>query len=175
MTGETTDRRQAAIPGYTVIVALAALLPLLLTLGSKQFVADDYWFAGHANMLDGKPSGACSVWRAFTGDWLTGARGNGGWLRPITRVVWRMNDSIFTIQNPWGYHLTNAVVHAANAVLCALLMQVIIARAATRHALWRASDLAPILAGLAFAWFPPSAGAVSWVSGRTDLLAVFFL
>ncbi|MEO8376372.1 MAG: hypothetical protein ABI579_01775 [Candidatus Sumerlaeota bacterium] len=175
MNAELPEREEFTIPGYPVIVAIAALLPLLLTLSSKYFTADDYWFAGHANMLDGKPSGACSVLQSFSGDWLTGARGNGGWLRPMTRVLWWLDDKLFTIRNPWGYHLTNDVLHAANAALCAWIAQACIARTVTRRSLWRSRGFAPLIAGILFAWFPPSAGAVSWVSGRTDLLAGFFV
>ncbi|MCC6547975.1 hypothetical protein IT570_12485 [Candidatus Sumerlaeota bacterium] len=175
MSTETQDRVGIAIPAWLLIVAAAALFPLLLTLGFKQFTADDYWFAGHANMLEGKPSGSCSVWASFSGDWLTGRRGHGGWLRPITRLSWWLNDITFTIRRPWGYHLTNALFHAGNAVLCALLAHLLITRDFRKKVPWRSASLAPLLAGFFFAWFPPSAGAVSWVSGRTDLLAVFFV
>jgi tetratricopeptide (TPR) repeat protein len=66
--------------------------------------------------------------------------------------------------NPGGYHLTNGLFHAANAVLL--------------FALLRRRQLTTTLAGLlAFAWasFPRLTEAAAWISGRTDVLATFFV
>lgn len=165
-----------ALPGYPLIAAVVVLIPLLFSLPGKRFTADDYWFAGYGNTPAPRPAAACTLLQSFAGDWLTGARGTGGWLRPVPRIAWWMDDVLFGIDRPWGYHLTNIVLHALNVAMVAILAQVLLAGGALarRREAWVAEGPAPVIAGILFGLFPPSAGAVSWVSGRTDLLATGF-
>jgi len=79
-------------------------------------------------------------------------------------VVWGME--------PFGYHLTNVLLHAANAALVALLALRLLARAtgASGTAL-RAGALA---AALVFAIHPLRAESVAWITERRDVLSGFF-
>ncbi|MDD5556262.1 MAG: tetratricopeptide repeat protein [bacterium] len=67
-------------------------------------------------------------------------------------------------RNPFGFHLTNVFIHFLNAsILFLLLSSLPSARAAA------------LPASLLFALHPLQANAVSYISGRTDLFAAFFL
>jgi hypothetical protein len=160
----------ARVRGYWLIAAAIAILPLVLTAPAKHFTADDYWFAGYGN-IPGDPS-VCSLGRAFVGDWLSGFQGKGGWLRPLPRILFWLNDKAFGLGNPWGYHLTNALLHAGCAALVAVLAERLL-RGHRRRA--TGGSPAALAAGLLFALTPQATGAASWISGRTDLLALFFL
>ncbi|RMG61146.1 MAG: hypothetical protein D6715_14250 [Calditrichaeota bacterium] len=82
--------------------------------------------------------------------------------RPLTelslhldRLVWRMH--------PFGFHLTNLVLHLAGTVL---LLWVGVQLGLNRMAL--------SLAGLVFLVHPVHGPAIFWISGRTDLLCTLF-
>jgi hypothetical protein len=136
------------------LAAAVAALPYLPKAPLRFLQSDDYWFAGANSWAE--------VARAFGGDWLTGAVGAGGWLRPVPRLFFWLDDTAWGIARPWGYHITNVSLHAACAALMALV--------ATRLA--RGDGRAGLAAGIAFGLFPPAAGAVGWVAARTDLLAL---
>lgn len=144
------------------------------SLPNKRFTADDYWFVGWGQRAgDGS---ACSLPRSFSGDWLTGARHAGGWLRPIPRIAFYLNDRLFGLASPAGYHLTNILLHASCAVMVGWLARALLeGPLCARREWWRCEGPGPVCAGLFFAAYPPAAGAASWISGRTDLLAGFFL
>ncbi len=157
---------RAPVPLWVLLAAsvLVGALPFLFAPRGYHFTSDDYWFAGYGEIPGGE--GVCSIAEAFTGDWLTGARGQGGWLRPIPRMVHLANDWVFGLDQPWGYHLTNRLIHGTNGFLLLMLLL---------RWLGPGSLVAAGGGTLAFLWYPPGAGAVGWVSGRTDLLATFFL
>ena len=64
---------------------------------------------------------------------------------------------------PFGYHLTNLILHLANVVLVVLLGTML-----------AGSRSVGIAAGILFGLHPAQTEAVDWVSGRTDLIAAFF-
>lgn len=136
------------------IAAAVAALPYLPKVPFRYLQSDDYWFAGANSWAE--------VVRALGGDWLTGLTGQGGWLRPVPRLFFWLDDTVWGIARPWGYHLTNVALHAA----CAALVALVAAR------LVRGEGRAGLAAGIAFGLFPPAAGAVGWVAARTDLLAM---
>jgi tetratricopeptide (TPR) repeat protein len=74
---------------------------------------------------------------------------------------------------PWGYHLTNILLHALNAGLTFLLTRRLIATALGDNG--RATSSAAAFAALLFALHPMRAEPVAWVTARRDLLAAFFV
>jgi protein O-mannosyl-transferase len=82
-------------------------------------------------------------------------------------VVWGMN--------PAGYHLTNILLHAANAVLFYFVALHLLRLSASRHLVDRSS--APIIgsafATLLFAVHPLRAESVAWITERRDVLSGF--
>jgi protein O-mannosyl-transferase len=82
--------------------------------------------------------------------------------RPLVSLSLALDDAVHG-GNSGGYHLTNVVLHAANA----LLLYFLVRRHGTR---------APAAALVAVGWalLPRLAEAAAWISGRTDLLASLF-
>ena len=85
-----------------------------------------------------------------------------------------MLDHQFYGLNPWGYHLTNVLLHAVNTVLLFLVLRRMtgFARknigATTPHrATWRSLMVAAL-----FGLHPLRVESVAWISERKDVLSV---
>jgi len=83
--------------------------------------------------------------------------------RPVTTLTYALNYAIGGL-DPWGYHLVNVLLHAANSALIYLLLRT----------LSESRGLALVTA-IAFAVRPIHTDAVANVAGRADLLACGFL
>ncbi len=81
---------------------------------------------------------------------------------PLTLVSFQLDYMAAGLQ-PWMYHLSNLLLHAANALLVMWLLF-----------LMTGKKLPALLAGLLFAAHPLHTEAVAWVAGRKDLLSTFF-
>lgn len=93
---------------------------------------------------------------------------------PLAWLSYAIDYSAWRLQ-PFGYHLTNLLLHAANTVIFYGLAGVLLCRVFPREdrATLRAGAA---LAALAFALHPLRVESVAWVSERRDLLAgTFFL
>lgn len=73
--------------------------------------------------------------------------------------------------SPLGYHLTNILIHSLNACWTALLAYLLFQNRETSNLNARALSL---LAGALFLVHPSHTEAVSWISGRSDVIATFF-
>lgn len=86
--------------------------------------------------------------------------------RPITHISF-LFDYFLWKYNPFGYHLTNVILHILNVLLFFILLNKIFARLKL--------DLTFILLlSLVFAFHPVHVESVSWIAGRTDILVTFF-
>lgn len=81
---------------------------------------------------------------------------------PLDQISHMLDFTIFGKQ-PWGHHLTNVLLHAANGVLLFLVFR------RMTGAFWRS-----FLAALLFAVHPLRVESVAWVSERKDVLCAFF-
>jgi tetratricopeptide (TPR) repeat protein len=85
-----------------------------------------------------------------------------GYYRPVTTLSYVLDHWFWGLQ-PFGYHVTNVLLHA----ICSVWVGLILIRL----------DFDPepaILTALLFAVHPIHTESVAWISGRTDLLAFFF-
>ncbi|HKB26751.1 MAG TPA: tetratricopeptide repeat protein [Methylomirabilota bacterium] len=103
--------------------------------------------------------------------WMAGATVTTHWI-PVTWLTLGL-DYVLWGMNPAGYHLTNVVLHALNAVLFALTAYRLLERARPR------SDPATLRAGAAvaalfFALHPLRVETVAWVTERRGLLSACF-
>ncbi|MEW6720774.1 MAG: tetratricopeptide repeat protein [Thermodesulfobacteriota bacterium] len=99
--------------------------------------------------------------------WLSGAAGG---IRPLLKLSYALNRTVGT--GPFGFHLVNTAVHAANVCLVyALSRRILPARNGTQ-----ADGIAPgpFIAALLFALHPIQTEAVTYVSGRSMSLMAFF-
>ncbi len=82
-------------------------------------------------------------------------------------VVWGMD--------PFGYHLTNLLLHAANAVLVYLIAVRLLAVAVPAlSAEWLGLRIAAMAAALLFSLHPLRVESVAWATERRDVLCAFF-
>ncbi len=81
---------------------------------------------------------------------------------PVTWLSWLADSQLYGV-SPWGFHLTNVLLHAATTVLLFLV-------------LWRMTgDLWPsALVAAVFAVHPLQVESVAWVAERKGLLAGLF-
>ncbi|HEY7425815.1 MAG TPA: tetratricopeptide repeat protein [Gemmataceae bacterium] len=96
-----------------------------------------------------------SLWWALTGFHAS------NW-HPLTSISLQLDCQLYGLK-PYGFHVTNLVLHAVNAVLLFLLLR------RMTGALWRSA----IVAGF-FAVHPLHVESVAWVSERKDVLSGFF-
>ena len=94
--------------------------------------------------------------------------GSGSYYRPILLLSFMVDKFVWGLEESF-MHLENIIFHLANT----LLVYAIALRA--DDYLPKPSRVAPFVAALFFAIHPLNTEAVNWISGRTDLLAGFFL
>jgi protein O-mannosyl-transferase len=99
------------------------------------------------------------TWAGVEWAWTTFYAAN--W-HPLVWMSLLLDHSLFGL-SPWGYHLTNLLLHAANTVLLFYAL-----REATGE-LWR-----PCLAAALFAVHPLHVESVAWVTERKDVLSGLF-
>lgn len=108
-------------------------------------------------------------YRGFTGEtlswmWTTFHFGH---YQPLTWMSYSIDHALGGM-NPAGYHFTNLLLHAANAVLFYFLLLAL--RSAGCTSVW------PAAAGaLLFSLHPLRVESVAWVTERRDVLSGFFL
>jgi protein O-mannosyl-transferase len=95
----------------------------------------------------------------------------GHWI-PVTWLTFSLDYSVWGM-NPFGYHLTNVLLHAANAVLLYVLALTLLRRALPAAGA-RAITLGAAVAALFFALHPLRAESVAWITERRDGLSTLF-
>jgi protein O-mannosyl-transferase len=144
------------LPLWAAAAVLAVFLPTL----SNGFVTWD----DPANILENplfhRP------WREALGWSFTAF--HAGHYTPLAWVTLLADHHLWN-GSPAGFHLTNLLLHAANAALAVLLARDFFRRAG------RESDWSPLAAALLFALHPLRVESVAWLTQRRDLLAAFFL
>ncbi|MEK6334027.1 MAG: hypothetical protein AABM67_03700 [Acidobacteriota bacterium] len=146
-----TRRRQFIIPGLFI----AAGFGVFSTILTSYFLSDDFVQIG--KVLNGDFS---VVW----------GRAHGGFFRPLFVLSYIIDAKIWGAR-PLGFHITNVAVHSLNAFLVFLLsfrlLEYLESSAMARQTV-------SMIAGALFLLHPSHTEAVSWISGRADLIATFF-
>src|SRR5438876_5528474 len=92
---------------------------------------------------------------------------------PLTRLSYSLNY-VLGGMDPWGYHVLNVLLHAANAVLFYLVARRLLAAAAGPED-GRGIAMAAAVAALVFGVHPLRVEPVAWLTGRNDLLCATFV
>jgi len=82
--------------------------------------------------------------------------------RPLVPLSFAVDYSLWQL-DPMGYHITNLVFHIANAILLFLFVSLIVK-----------NNFVSLFTALIFLTHPVQTEAVSWISGRTNVLFLFF-
>src|SRR5438034_7290 len=153
--------RRWLVPVLIAVVTFAAFLPTL----QNQFVSWD----DAENFLE-NPHYRGLGWTHLRWMWTTHL----GHYIPLTWMTLGL-DYLLWGMNPVGYHLTNLLLHAANAVVFFFVVRRLLTRALTSpsergHALAVSAGVA----ALVFAIHPLRVESVAWVTERRDVLSGLF-
>jgi protein O-mannosyl-transferase len=111
------------------------------------------------------------IGKVLEGDWSPAwGREHGGFFRPLF-ILSYIVDGLLWGKNPTGYHLTNTALHGLNSYFVYRLALRFLRHQRLDEIEKRAVGLS---AGLLFLLHPSHTEAVSWISGRADLLSTFF-
>src|SRR5437899_3467048 len=149
------------VPVLIALVPVAAFLPAL----QNQFVSSDEGesFLGHPHYRGLGWSQLHWMWTTHQGHYI-----------PLTWMTLGL-DYLLWGMNPFGYHLTSLLLHAANAVAFFFVVRRILKRALPSpsergHALAVSAGFAALL----FAIHPLRVESVAWVTERRDVLSGLF-
>jgi hypothetical protein len=140
------------------LAAMAIYLPAL----PGGFLSDDYSLLHTFYGADAREV-AARVGKTF----VSGVGPPSNQYRPLTMASFAVN-AYFSGADAAAWRLVNVLLHGANAALVALLAWQLSGVAA------RGARSAALAAGLAFAWFAPSAEAVAWVAARFDGMSLLW-
>lgn len=141
------------LPPPSLLFALSFLA--YATVLNSYFLSDDF----------------AQIGRVLEGDWsLAWGREHGGFFRPVFIVSYILDSRVWG-ENPLGYHLTNTFVHGLNSFFVYKLARRLFARQSFSE---DARLTISFVAGILFLLHPSHTEAVSWISGRADLLATLF-
>ena len=82
--------------------------------------------------------------------------------QPLLSLSFMADFSLWGLK-PWGYHLTNTILHGANSILSYFLARIYV------------TPVTALMAALLFAVHPIHTEAVTYISGRGELIMAFFL
>jgi protein O-mannosyl-transferase len=110
--------------------------------------------------------------------WMLGATLMGHYI-PVTWLSFGLNYALGGM-NPWGYHLGNLILHAANTTLVYLITRRLLAAAledgSQRGRVTNPVVLAATFAALVWGVHPLRVESVAWITERRDVLCgLFFL
>jgi len=152
--------------GAALLVSALAFLPFLPALGG-----------GFLNWDDGINFVTNSGFRGLGWAqlrWMATTTLLGHWV-PLTWLSLGVNYALGGL-DPWGYHLGNLLLHAANAAVFYVIAQRLLAAAWGAAAPARALVAGAAFAALLFAVHPLRVESVAWITERRDLLSgLFFL
>jgi len=141
--------------GVVLLLALAVFACFLPALGSQFVLWDD-----DMNFTDNPSYRGLSVAHLR---WMFTTL-YGGHYQPLTWVTLGLDYTLWGM-NPTGYHLTNILLHAANAVLVYRLIVALVPGVGARAAL---------VGALGFAIHPLRVESVAWATERRDVLSALF-
>ena len=149
---------------------LAAGLILLLTLAiySNSFQAGFHYDDVHQIVMNENIRELGNIPRFFTDASLSSHYKDVKIYRPVTYSSFAVNYAV-SGGRVWSWHLFNIVLQFLNALLVFAIV-----KAVTDNGERGGNSVTPLIAALVFAAHPIQTGAVTYISGRSALLASFF-
>ena len=136
------------------LLLVAALLAFAGNLNSY-FLSDDF----------------VQIGKVLHGDFsVTWGQAHGGFFRPLFILSYIVDSRVWHAR-PFGYHLTNITLHALNSFLVFQVARRLLQKLALPA---RTANAVAIAAAALFLLHPSHSEAVTWISGRADLLATCF-
>lgn len=149
------------------IIALVAFAVYANTL-LNEFVYDDELLVSE----DSSITNISNIPKFFTGQ--AGFNRVFNWFyRPIVSTSYAIDYAVWKL-NPLGFHLTNIIIHVINCLLLYKFLTIVFGQNKKTEKSSRL-QIFLLFGTVVFAVHPIHTEAVSWVSGRTDLLAFTFI
>lgn len=143
-------------PYFSLLLVAGLCVTVYVNALTAGFVYDDHDLVVNNSWLrEGRPLDAFR-----TGYWES-TRGGSFYYRPVVSLSYYIDHAVWDLR-PFGYHLRNVGIHLVTSLVVLVL--------ATQ---WLASWGAGLAAAALFAVHPVHAQSVTWIAGRTDLLAGF--
>lgn len=163
----TPRKASRLLPVVVFLLTLATFLPAV----SGAFLNWD----DNVNFQDNPSFRGGSAWDRI---WAALTSTRFGHYIPVTRLSWLLNRAVSGM-SPWGYHLTNVLLHAGNAAMAYLVARRLLEAAArrTRAGGVGQNDLfiGAAVAALVWSLHPLRAEPVAWITGRADVLCGTFV
>lgn len=160
-TGSRVDKSFSA-PNLTCIFTI---LLVCFVVYSNTLFMDFVWDDAYQIIENSQIKSLKNVPSLFISEVWAGVEDNH--ISPYYRPIFTLSlaiDYFFWGEKPFGFHLTNLILHAMVSVLVYLLALKIIR-----------ANLPALLGSLVFAVHPVHVEAVAWVSGRNEMLSAFFM
>ncbi|MFQ5900053.1 MAG: tetratricopeptide repeat protein [Thermodesulfobacteriota bacterium] len=157
-----------------IIIILLSLITYWNTLDSGFIWDDDFAIETNKAIRSLDPT---SIKTFFTSsDPYNFAKGQN--YRPVSLISFAVIYKLFGL-NPFGYHLSNVVLHTINGVMIFLFASLLFndrRRRSMVHSSWfTVHDSPAFIAAILFAAHPIHTEAVAWIKELDDLLALFFM
>ncbi|GEM_PF-2389450 len=104
-----------------------------------------------------------NVFHSFATHAFTTHRAESGYYRPLLLVSYIIDYQLWQL-NPFGYHLTNILLHCLSTILLFALLEILVR-----------NSMAALGGSLLFALHPLQIESVAWVAGRNDVLLGLFI
>ena len=147
---------------YFIITGLAAFIIYANSLGNE-FVFDDESVV----LGDQSITALSNIPKYFTGE-QGFHKVIGRYYRPVVSATYAIDYSLWNLK-PFGFHLTNVLIHVINSLLFLQLLLLFFKKYDSKF-----KNYAILIGALIFAVHPVHTEAVSWVSGRTDSISCTF-
>lgn len=153
-------------PGLVFLLLAAAIFAAYAPSLGGQFLWDDNALV-KGNLLIRSPLFILEAFRHTLFD------DSSNFYRPVQTLTF-IGDYFLGGLNPFEYHLTNMVIHAANAGLLFLVLRRVLAAVQRRVEPAPSDALAALAIALVWAVHPIHSAAIAYISGRADTLAMAF-
>lgn len=156
------EPEKSNILAYYIVLALVTFAVYFNSL-NNEFVFDD------ESVVQGDPTimEISNIPKFFTGE-MGFHKVIGAYYRPVVSASYAIDYSLWKF-NPWGFHLTNVLMHIINSLLFFALLNLMF-----RNVQSKFKEYAILIGALVFAVHPIHTEVAAWVSGRTDGLACTF-
>lgn len=153
----TIDSRKKIITAVAVLFVLGVVL--YANILHNGFIWDDHFNIENNTSV----KSLNNIGQYFSQDLVAGAGETVGWYRPLLLLSYAFDYQIWGL-NVVGYHSENVLIHIASAIILFFVVIRLLRRVNTAF-----------IASLLFLAHPIQTEAIAYMSGRADLLMVFFL
>jgi tetratricopeptide (TPR) repeat protein len=166
-TGSIRNKNIVTAPNFLRLVKIFALLFIIASVVyasslQNQFIYDDRYLVVD-NLFIRNVSDLPMLFKTGVYHFDYTTEGEGSFYRPVVSISYMIDYFLWGLE-PFGYHLTNIILHAITALFVYLLI----------HSIFK-NIMLSITTSVLFLVHPIHTEAVAYISGRADMLAATFI